>query len=214
MPSKKTLKLCKMRGCLAPIRSLELCSAHYYQDYRRRKAKEAARKCVVPDCDRPTLRPGKCNSHQYELYSQLQEETRARVELRFGSQIRPGGLEDGCWEWVGAINASGYGRDEVNKRKYYMHRWAWMHFVGPIPDGHEVDHMCGLITCVRPGHLQPLTPADHRELTLARRTFEDLTGEGQRVVPALTRTRSEAAFASIYGLSYVEYVYADGLVLV
>ncbi|MEV8638105.1 HNH endonuclease signature motif containing protein [Streptosporangium sp. NPDC051023] len=45
----------------------------------------------------------------------------------------------------------------------YMARWAYEHFVEPIPDGWEPDHLCRVRACVNPGHLQPVT---HKENVL------------------------------------------------
>jgi len=39
----------------------------------------------------------------------------------------------------------------------YGHRWSYEHFVGPIPDGLELDHLCEIKLCVNPEHLQPVT---------------------------------------------------------
>lgn len=51
---------------------------------------------------------------------------------------------DGCWRWSGAIHrASGYAAFAAEGgRQMYAHRWAYEHYVGPIPEGHTVDHVC------------------------------------------------------------------------
>jgi hypothetical protein len=67
-------------------------------------------------------------------------------------------LSSGCWEWTGKRTAEGYGQFERNK----AHRWAYKHFIGPIPAGHEAHHTCLNEWCVYPGHIQPLTPEQHR----------------------------------------------------
>lgn len=44
-------------------------------------------------------------------------------------------------------------------------RWAYEHFVGPIPEGQVPDHLCRVVGCVRfPDHLEPVS----RQENLAR----------------------------------------------
>ena len=61
----------------------------------------------------------------------------------------------GCWIWTGG-GANGYGRLNLGARgkKVYAHRWAYEHYVGPIPDGLLVDHICRNTACVNPAHLR------------------------------------------------------------
>lgn len=80
---------------------------------------------------------------------------------RFNAKTKPG--ENGCIEWVGGLNGVGYGqfyagrtsRDQTGKT--YAHRWAYEYFVGPIPDGLHIDHLCRNRACVNPDHLEPVT---------------------------------------------------------
>lgn len=37
------------------------------------------------------------------------------------------------------------------------HRWTYRWFVGPIPQGHELDHLCRVMRCVNPAHLEAVT---------------------------------------------------------
>lgn len=58
-----------------------------------------------------------------------------------------------CQIWTGATDR-GYGRicvDGVVKR---VHRVAWELTYGPIPEGSEVDHLCGIKACVNVEHLE------------------------------------------------------------
>ena len=73
-------------------------------------------------------------------------------------------VESGCWEWRGYIKADGYGQVADSDRKMRLaHRIAYREFVGPIPDGMTLDHLCRVRHCVNPEHLEPVS---QRENTL------------------------------------------------
>ncbi len=64
----------------------------------------------------------------------------------------------GCWLWMGATNSHGkYGTSWLNKKSCSAHRVSYMLFVGPIPEGLELDHLCRNTFCVNPRHLEPVT---------------------------------------------------------
>lgn len=63
---------------------------------------------------------------------------------------------DDCWEWVGFRDRLGYGRYQSWKGENYAHRVSYRIFVGPIPDGMSLDHLCRNRGCVRPDHLEPV----------------------------------------------------------
>ena len=65
-----------------------------------------------------------------------------------------------CWVWLHSRDISGYGRFPVHQRWTAAHRIAYLHEVGPIPAGLELDHLCRNRQCVRPSHLEAVT---HRE---------------------------------------------------
>ena len=60
---------------------------------------------------------------------------------------------DECWLWTGAVTRRGYGEF----RNKQASRVAWALTVGPIGDGLEIAHICGLRRCVNPDHLAALT---------------------------------------------------------
>lgn len=72
--------------------------------------------------------------------------------------------EDGCWIWQGSISRSGYARFNANERSSTGrriasegHRVSYELFVGPIPEGLQIDHLCRVRSCVNPTHLEAVT---------------------------------------------------------
>lgn len=63
-----------------------------------------------------------------------------------------------CWVWRGAKSTKGYAtfRDDSGK-KVSVHRFAYQQFVGPIPDGLVLDHLCRNPGCCNPAHLEAVT---------------------------------------------------------
>lgn len=64
----------------------------------------------------------------------------------------------------------GYARIGLRRRALAAYRISYEAFVGPIPDGLEIDHVCRVRDCVNPEHLEPVTGEENRnrEWTHAR----------------------------------------------
>jgi hypothetical protein len=79
----------------------------------------------------------------------------------------------GCWLWQLKIDKNGYGRMAVGGKTVLAHRAAYEAFVGPIPDGLVIDHLCHTRDrscagascvhrrCVNPDHLDVVTPGEN-----------------------------------------------------
>lgn len=77
------------------------------------------------------------------------------------------GHDTPCWVWQCHTNEKGYGRigrdtvayAELGERR--VHRLAYRAFVGPIPDGQTLDHLCCVKSCCNPEHLEPVDPVEN-----------------------------------------------------
>ena len=68
---------------------------------------------------------------------------------------------DGCWIWTSSV-VRGYGTFAVQTRKdVKAHRLAYEMWVGPIPEGLQIDHLCDNKLCVNPDHLKPATAREN-----------------------------------------------------
>lgn len=70
--------------------------------------------------------------------------------------------ENGCWLWTGPVTRDGYGMIGVEgNRSRGIHRVAYEHFVGPIPIGLQIDHLCRVRHCCCPWHLEAVTSGEN-----------------------------------------------------
>lgn len=65
--------------------------------------------------------------------------------------------ESGCWVWEKSLTHLGYARISHKGKARHAHRISFENYVGKIPDGLELDHLCKVRCCVNPQHLEPVT---------------------------------------------------------
>jgi hypothetical protein len=75
----------------------------------------------------------------------------SRLAERFWPKVDKSG---DCWLWTATTSADGYGRINISGKMVYVHRIAYEEFVGPIPDGLCLDHLCRQRNCLNPEHLE------------------------------------------------------------
>lgn len=74
-------------------------------------------------------------------------------------------LVGGCWLWTAGRFSGpwkfgtrpGYGCFKMRNRNQLAHRLAYQFLRGPIPDGLQLDHLCRVVNCVNPDHLEPVS---------------------------------------------------------
>lgn len=63
----------------------------------------------------------------------------------------------GCWLWIHTMYTNGYGMLQFRGQLHLAHRLSYEAYVGPIPEGMDLDHLCRVRSCVNPMHLQPVS---------------------------------------------------------
>ena len=69
--------------------------------------------------------------------------------------------ENGCWIWQGGLNFKGYGTMRLKGYGRSAHRNSYEAFKGSIPEGHQIDHLCRVRSCVNPDHLEAVEPREN-----------------------------------------------------
>lgn len=109
-----------------------------------------------------------------------------RVEARCVYEDR--GYLTPCRIFTGYCTPDGYGQvGEGRHRLLRTHRVTYEHYVGPIPEGLELDHLCRVPACCEVTHLEAVTSSENK-----------LRGTG----PDVTRARYAAITHCPYGHEY------------
>lgn len=67
-----------------------------------------------------------------------------------------------CWIWTGAINHGGYGLySPPDGPQESAHRTSYRWFVDQLVPGMHIDHLCRTRNCVRPDHLEQVSPVEN-----------------------------------------------------
>lgn len=76
-------------------------------------------------------------------------------------RIEDRGYTSPCHIWEGYVKETGYGQIRVHGRTRPAHVVAWTNANGPVPEGHDLDHLCRVRNCIRPDHLEPVTRGEN-----------------------------------------------------
>lgn len=104
---------------------------------------------------------------------------------------------DGCWYWTGSVDKGGYGKFSGGGFQLLAHRASYLHFVGKIPRGLNLDHLCHSLDLACPGgdgdlhrrcvnweHLDPVTQQVNVDRSRSR--AKDCCGKGHLYTPENT----------------------------
>ena len=159
---------CSVRDCGRPSKSSKgYCILHYRRWKRGGSTKPKPRMndgpCQVEGCPHPQIKQHLCGMHYARQHKRgSTNPTRQYIPGGFWAKVNRNGPipehrpELGpCWVWIGAKNgAAGYGRFTTTISQYAHH-----HLVGPPKIGMQWDHLCFNRACVRPQHLEMVTPS-------------------------------------------------------
>lgn len=91
-----------------------------------------------------------------------------------------------CWVWIGAhLQSGGYGcicgiGPSGKWQPLRAHRVAYEMLVGPVPEGLVLDHLCRVVECVNPAHLEPVTRKENTRRGMAPNMIVNRTGRCRR----------------------------------
>lgn len=128
--------------------------------------------CSFDGCDRSPTGSGLCAQHTRQLrktgvLKPIRETARrnqsVKERLASGSVDAPGG----CRVWVKSLTHNGYGELSVSGRLQRAHRVAYQEYVGTIPEGAQVDHVCGNRACIEATHLRVVSHGENQQYRTA-----------------------------------------------
>lgn len=187
MDELKKYEICSFDGCEREQYSRGLCLAHYRQ---WRAGKELAptrfkepnnwkkETCSFPSCDRVTKGKGLCPGHYHQQWrgEELKPLRVQRGRSKYGSSKNRVPVKTrllshvtrdesmGCLLWNKAISVHGYGVLNIKETdSSHVHRTSYETFIGPIPRGRVVDHICGVRNCIEPSHLRAVTKTQNAQ---------------------------------------------------
>lgn len=128
-------------------------------------ARETWPECRVDGCATSARysKIGLCGRHYQRLRTHGDVETNLthRGQPALQRFLNLAVLSEGCWPWAGNRNRKGYGMFHGTKAMS-AHKWAYTYWVGPVPEGLQLDHLCRNRGCVNPAHLEPVTNRENQ----------------------------------------------------
>lgn len=128
-----------------------------------------ANTCIVPWCTGLQVVGKHCRQCDRRI-TRHGDPARCYFDLDLAERLKASFVVEGeCWIWQKALNAGGYGVSWDGERTVVAHRLAYETFIGPIPEGLHLDHLCRVRACINPAHLEPVTQAENNRRSNAIR---------------------------------------------
>lgn len=166
-------RTCSIEGCDKIHFGKSWCTMHYNRWRRHgdpvaepRKEPKPKVPCSAVECGKWAHALGLCPMHYSRMrtYGSLECPAMPSVEERFFAKVQKTEM---CWLWQASTDGKGYGQMRITsdgvERLMQAHRLSYELFVGPIPEGLVVDHICHVIKCVKPDHLRAVTHKQNME---------------------------------------------------
>jgi HNH endonuclease len=132
-----------------PRTGARVCRACLRENQRRLRATVGRTKASDPSSSRQASKSGSPPGRPRSIFERLVDRTvLGRCHPQLGT----------CWVFTGP--ADPYGRIGKGSERF-VHRLGWIQLRGPIPDGMELHHRCGVYACWNPDHLQLVTHAEN-----------------------------------------------------
>lgn len=154
-----------------------------------------------PSGKRAELVRGRCSAC-YQRWLKAQKQSGSFVSRNLACPVserlkeKSAAMPNGCIRWTGFVHPSGYGLLDIGGRSVRAHRAAYEEFVGPIPDGAELDHTCHNRDqecagggdclhrrCINPDHLEPVTRRQNQERSRHTKTGRVECSKGHPLTP-------------------------------
>ncbi len=131
-----------------------------------------------------------------------------RLPERFWAKVMPE-PNSSCWFWLASLTDRGYGVWKW-KGRCRVHRITYVAFVGEVPAGLELDHLCRNRGCCNPAHLEAVTHLENMRRVAATKTHcprghaydgantYTYTGGGQGTYRQRTCRACNAMFSAVY----------------
>ena len=93
--------------------------------------------------------------------------------------------------WIGGFGPAGYGHIGIEGKVFRAHRVAYEHWVGSIPPGWCVEHLCRIRSCCAPEHMKAVSPDE------SLRRARERVGEFTRATSKLFQPTNEPELSDV-----------------